>query len=122
MSWHRLSLTDTPYPRVRVDFKNNATIQREPLEVECEPFIDVKVAGFKAKGKRVVIWPVAGVEELEPTRKPEPPAEETAEEDSNNSPATANETPVESLDPDEGKTEQQVRDEITGQLTFDFDE
>lgn len=117
-----LLLTDTPYPRVRVDFKNNATIQREPLEVECEPFIDVKVAGFKAKGKRVVIWPVAGVEELEPTRKPEPPAEETAEEDSNNSPATANETPVESLDPDEGKTEQQVRDEITGQLTFDFDE
>ncbi|MCM1079935.1 MAG: DNA gyrase/topoisomerase IV subunit A [Clostridium sp.] len=115
-------LTDTPYPRVRVNFKNNDTIQRESLEIECETFIDVKVAGFKAKGKRVAIWPVAGVEELEPARLPEPEEKKDDAEDiadSGNDGAGGHEG---TLDPDAGKTEQEVMDEITGQLRLDFDE
>ena len=47
------------------------------MEIDAEQFISVK--GFKAKGKRVSTWTVDKVEELEPTRFPEP-EEETPEE------------------------------------------
>lgn len=107
-------LTDTPYPRVQIDFDNSGTTQHEPLIVECEPFIDIKVAGFKSKGRRVAVWPVTGITELEPTRKPEQPAEADEEREENDEPVN--------LDPDAGKTEQQVEDEITGQLSFSFDD
>lgn len=107
-------LTDTPYPRVQIDFDNSGTTQHEPLIVECEPFIDIKVAGFKSKGRRVAVWPVTGITELEPTRQPEQPAEADDEREENDEPVN--------LDPDAGKTEQQVEDEITGQLSFSFDD
>ena len=107
-------LTDTPYPRVQIDFDNSGTTQHEPLIVECEPFIDIKVAGFKSKGRRVAVWPVTGITELEPTRLPEQPAEADDEREENDEPVN--------LDPDAGKTEQQVEDEITGQLSFSFDD
>ena len=106
-------LTDTPYPRVQVDFNNTDTMQHEPLIVDCESFVDIKVAGFKAKGKRVAVWPVAGVTELEPLRQPEPQTEDAEITEADNEPLN--------LDPDAGKTEQQVEDEITGQLSFNFD-
>ena len=106
-------LTDTPYPRVQVDFNNTDTMQHEPLIVDCESFVDIKVAGFKAKGKRVAVWPVAGVTELEPLRQPEPQTEDAEIAEADNEPLN--------LDPDAGKTEQQVEDEITGQLSFNFD-
>lgn len=107
-------LTDTPYPRVQIDFDNSGTTQHEPLIVECEPFIDIKVAGFKSKGRRVAVWPVTGITELEPARQPEQPAEADEEREENDEPVN--------LDPDAGKTEQQVEDEITGQLSFSFDD
>ena len=106
-------LTDTPYPRVQVDFNNTDTMQHEPLIVDCESFVDIKVAGFKAKGKRIAVWPVAGVTELEPLRQPEPQTEDAEIAEADNEPLN--------LDPDAGKTEQQVEDEITGQLSFNFD-
>lgn len=107
-------LTDTPYPRVQIDFDNSGTTQHEPLIVECEPFIDIKVAGFKSKGRRVAVWPVTGITELEPTRQPEQPGEADEEREENDESVN--------LDPDAGKTEQQVEDEITGQLSFSFDD
>ena len=107
-------LTDTPYPRVQIDFDNSGTTQHEPLIVECEPFIDIKVAGFKSKGRRVAVWPVTGITELEPTRQPEQSAEADEEREEDDEPVN--------LDPDAGKTEQQVEDEITGQLSFSFDD
>lgn len=107
-------LTDTPYPRVQIDFDNSGTTQHEPLIVECEPFIDIKVAGFKSKGRRVAVWPVTGITELEPTRQPEQSAEADEEREENDESVN--------LDPDAGKTEQQVEDEITGQLSFSFDD
>ena len=62
-------LTDQPYPRIRVTF-GDADAHREPMEIEIEEFIAVK--GFKAKGKRITTWKIANIEQLEPTRQPEP--------------------------------------------------
>ena len=63
----------------------------------------------KAKGKRLTTYALENIEELEPTRFPEPPAE-TADADT--------EPEEEDLDPDAGKSEQQIRDELTGQLNL----
>jgi len=107
-------LTDTPYPRVRLVFESSDIIRRDPQEVECEPFIDIKAAGFKSKGRRVAVWPVVGIEELEPTRQPEP--EDNPETGDASTPdAQSADT---NLDPDAGKSEQEVADEITGQTNF----
>ena len=109
-------LTDTPYPCVELVFENNDTIHHEPLTVDCEAFVDIKAAGFKAKGKRVAVWPVIEINELEPVRPPEPVAET---QDGAEAAEGADDV---NLDPDAGKTEQQVEDEITGQLSLNFDE
>lgn len=112
-----LVLTDVAYPRLEVTFKPITTpdgqaTQRPPMEVDAEEFIAVK--GFKAKGKRVCTWDVEEVTELEPTRFPEPEAEPDDDDDNDSEP--------ENLDPDAGKSQQQVIDEMTGQLNlFDND-
>ena len=54
-------------------------------------------------------WELAKVEELEPLRFPEP------EQDDDTQPE---ESEPENLDPDKGKSEQQVIDEMTGQLNL----
>ena len=95
------------YPRVKVSFGGNDAF-REPMEIDAEQFIAVK--GFKAKGKRITTWQIESIEELEPTRWPESLAED--EGDSDNSEEEVN------LDPDAGKSEQRVRDEIIGQLNL----
>jgi topoisomerase-4 subunit A len=109
----QILLTDTPYPRLLVTYGGNDAY-RGSEEVDVEQFISVK--GFKAKGKRLTTWQIASIEELEPTRFPEPSNEESAEED---------EEEPENLDPDAGKSQQQVIDELTGQQNlfadFDFD-
>ena len=95
-------LTDTPYPLLELTFNEPDTF-RGPLQVDAEEFIGVK--GFKAKGKRLTTYALAKVKELEPTRVPEPEAEEEPEEEFE-----------EVIDPDEGKSDGDIRDEITGQL------
>ncbi|MCH5175382.1 MAG: DNA gyrase/topoisomerase IV subunit A [Prevotellaceae bacterium] len=97
-------LTDTPFPRLQLTFYEPDAF-RGPLEVDAEEYIAVK--GFKAKGKRLTTYALDTVTELEPTRFPEPETEE--EED------IAEET-EEVVDPDEGKSDADIRDEITGQL------
>lgn len=106
-------LTDTVYPRIRVTWAG-ADSARAPMEIDAEQFIAVK--GFKAKGKRIATWVVDQVEELEPTRFPEPETDATADGDS-----IADEE-EENLDPDAGKTQRQVIDEITGQQELFSDE
>lgn len=65
-------VTDTPFPRLKVNFdQTNKT--REPLELDAEEFIGVK--SIFAKGKRISNYAVESIEELEPTRFPEPPDE-----------------------------------------------
>ena len=116
-------LTDTVYPLLRVTY-GGADAVRPAEEIDAEQFIGQK--SFKAKGKRLTTWAVDAVEELEPVRFPEPPASDdgSAEEPSTNG-APEGDEPAENLDPDAGKSEQQVIDELTGQQNLfsdaDFD-
>ena len=78
-------LSGEVYPRIQVVFGGHDQF-REPLVVEASDFVGVK--GFKAKGKRLTTFTVDHIEDLEPTRKPEP-QEETVE---TNAPETENDT------------------------------
>ncbi len=62
-----LLLTDTPYPRLFFSFGGSDSV-RTPLEVQADEFIGVK--SFKAKGKRISIFKIDKIEELEPTKFP----------------------------------------------------
>lgn len=101
-------LSSQVYPRIRVTF-GGADAFRDPMDIDVDEFIAVK--GFKAKGKRISTWQVASIEELEPTRFPE-------EEDDNDDGDGGDDEEEENLDPDRGKSQQQVIDEITGQLSL----
>lgn len=102
-------LTDQVYPRILVTY-GGADEFRGSEEIDVEQFIAVK--GYKAKGKRLTTYQIASITELEPTRLPDPPQEDEADE-------TEEE---ENLDPDAGKSQQQVIDELTGQQTLFSDE
>ncbi len=119
-------LTDVAYPLVKVTY-GGADAFRGSEEVDAETFISVK--GFKAKGKRLSTWQVESIEELEPVRFPESELSESSEsselsENSENSePSESSElSEPENLDPDAGKSQQQVIDEMTGQLRLFPDE
>ena len=99
-------LTDTPFPRLQLTFNEPDTF-RGPLEVDAEEYISVK--GIKAKGKRLTTYSLAEVKELEPTRFP-------SEEDEGDDEGSDDSGPIDVADPDEGKSDSEVRDEITGQL------
>jgi topoisomerase-4 subunit A len=103
-------LSDVVYPLIRVTY-GGADEYRGSEEIDAEQFIAVK--GFKAKGKRISTWQIESIEELEPVRFPEEPEE--AED------AEGTEEP-EDLDPDAGKSQQQIIDEMTGQLRLFDDE
>ena len=102
-----LLLTDTPYPHIRVTM-GGADGFREPMEIEADEFIGVK--SFKAKGKRITTFQVESVEELEPTKKP------VVDEENNPDPENQEDNSPDVTDPDEGKSQQDVADEMTGQL------
>ncbi|WP_321425213.1 DNA gyrase/topoisomerase IV subunit A [uncultured Bacteroides sp.] len=96
-------LTDEYYPRLEVVFGGNDNF-RDPIIIDADEFISVK--SFKAKGKRISTFTIDTINELEPTRFPEPANEESDIED----------TEVENIDPDKDKTEGDIIDEITGQM------
>ena len=96
-------LTDEYYPRLEVVFGGHDAF-RDPLVVEADDFVAIK--SFKAKGKRLTTYTLDTVNELEPTRRPEPA--ETPD-------PTPEEEP-EDLDPDKGKTPGDILDELTGQM------
>lgn len=97
-------LTDEVYPRLEVIFGGHDSF-REALIIEADEFIAVK--GFKAKGKRLTNYTLDTINELEPTRQPEP-VDEGNDEGSDEEP--------ENLDPDRDKSEGDIIDEITGQM------
>ena len=104
-------LTDTCYPRIQIAY-GGADAFRGTEEIDAEQFIAVK--SYKAKGKRLTIYALEAITELEPTRFPE--EKETTEDQD------LAEERDEDLDPDAGKSEQQVIDELTGQLRLFDDE
>ena len=107
-------LTDVAYPRILVTY-GGADALRPQEEIDAESFVGQK--SFKAKGKRLTNWTVERIEELEPLRHPDP--EEQAEEPEDSAEEAQEQ---EDLDPDKGKSQQQVIDEITGQLSLFSDE
>lgn len=103
-------LTDVAYPRILVTY-GGADALRPQEEIDAESFVGQK--SFKAKGKRLTNWAVERIEELEPLRHPDP--EEQTEEPEDSAEEAQEQ---EDLDPDKGKSQQQVIDEITGQLSL----
>ena len=110
-----LILTDVAFPRLLVTMGGNDSF-REPIEVDAEEFISVK--SFKARGKRVTTNNVAKVEELEPTRVPSStlPHEGEGEPEENESEDPQLPEEQDSEDIFEGKSQQDVADEMNGQL------
>ncbi len=113
-----LLLTDTAYPRVEIHFAEPDTF-RGPQEVDAEEFVAVK--GFKAKGKRLTTFALEKVVELEPTRFPEaedgePGGDGEAGSHGTTDAAGAAEAETPGAPADGEKTDEEIRDEITGQL------
>ena len=122
-----LLLTDTKSPRLLLTFGGLDSF-RGTQEIDVNEFALVK--GYKARGKRLTTFQLDKLEELETL------AEETAEApediEGNNVPAENDEAAAangasataspqdaaENLDPDAGKSQQQIIDEITGQLNL----
>lgn len=98
-----LCLSDAQGARFRVLFGGNDTF-RGTMDVTAAEFIACK--SFKAKGKRLTNYDVTDIHEIEPI---EMPLNESEEE------PTAIVPQEYDLDPDNGKSEDEVRDEITGQ-------
>ncbi len=105
-------LTDEYYPRFEVIFGGHDSF-RDPLIIDADEFIAVK--GFKAKGKRITTFNIDTINELEPIKVYQPELQD----------ATVNMTVVEemnaNLDPDQGKSEGDIVDEITGQMKLGLD-
>ncbi|WP_321333690.1 DNA gyrase/topoisomerase IV subunit A [uncultured Bacteroides sp.] len=98
-------LSDEYYPRLEIIFGGHDSF-RDPVAIDVEEFIAVK--GFKAKGKRITTFSVETINELEPTRFPD--------SEENNEKLEEEEQESENLDPDNGKSEDDIIDEITGQM------
>ena len=94
-------LTDEFYPRLEVVFGGDDEF-REPLIIDADEFIGTK--SFRAKGKRITTYEIDTINELEPTRFPEAEVQEAIEDEKEN------------LDPDQNKSDEDIRDEITGQM------
>ncbi len=115
-----LLLSDIPYPRLELTFLEPDTF-RGPLEIDAEEFIAVK--GFKAKGKRLTTYALDQVTELEPTRFPEPDEDDNSDDgeegdDDEVDDVDGNDTETDdenNNDPDD-KSDDEIRDELTGQL------
>lgn len=104
-----LLLTNQAYPRIKTVFGNGDSF-RNPEVIDAESFIKVK--GWKAKGKRITAFSVDHFEELEPTRFPD------SEENNENgeTPESTSEEQEEAVNPDISKSDDELRDEQTGQL------
>ncbi len=109
-------LSDQMYPLIRVTYGGKDAF-RGSEDIDAEQFIAVK--GFKAKGKRIATYEIETIEELEPVRWPEEP--EPGDEEQNEAPQAVGDA-FENLDPDAGKSRQQIIDEMTGQLRLFPDE
>ena len=95
-------LTDVVFPRMKAIFGGNDDF-RDPLEIDVDEFIAVK--GFRAKGKRISNFEIQTVEELEPIKFPEEPKEDQSTK-----------VEIEEENADEGISDSDLRDEITGQM------
>ncbi|MBO7137466.1 MAG: hypothetical protein J6V92_03255, partial [Bacteroidaceae bacterium] len=133
-----LLVTDTAYPRLLVTLGGVDSF-RDPFEVDGESFVGIK--SFKAIGKRITTLHIGKVEELEPIKTP-PISPEDGEDMQDGDEVSPSEEDIEvpeiteetdgteesngpeetdgTLDPYEGKSQQDIEDEMNGQLRLDF--
>ncbi len=105
-------VTDTDFPRILVTM-GGVDDFRDPIELDAEGFVGIK--SYKAIGKRITTLHIGKVEELEPTRFAE------VENDKNDEADTEpNNDAEKEPDPYDGKSQQDVSDEMTGQLHLDL--
>ncbi len=103
-------LSDNKYPRFKVVFAG-ADEFREPLVIDAEEYIGVK--SFKAKGKRITTYEVGSIEETEPREVPDDEPETLPSVDID----------TEQSGTDDAINQNDVRDELTGQMRlFDSDD
>lgn len=105
-----LLISDKKYPRFRVVF-GGVDEFREPLVVDAVDYIGEK--SFKAKGKRLTTYTVGNIEEIEPREVPEEEVEAVPEVDIE---------PVKVVKSDDIINQNDVRDELTGQMRLFEDE
>lgn len=98
-------LSDKPGARFEVAF-GDADSFREPLIIDATEFIGIK--SFRAKGKRISNYAIAGITELQP-REVEEDTDEMPEPDTTLTENDENEM----IEPD--RSDDEVRDEINGQ-------
>ena len=111
-----LLLTDTPYPHLLVTY-GGADAFRGSEEIDAEQFIAVK--GYKAKGKRLTTYALESIEEQDPQLDPRNSSQTSPTNPASDpNPSADSAEEQEDLDPDAGKSEQQIRDELTGQLNL----
>jgi len=119
-------LSDVVYPLVKVTY-GGVDEYRGSEEIDAEQFIAVK--GFKAKGKRISTWQIESIEELEPTRFPEeeeaPLSSPEGEAPLSSPEGDTIDSALDTIEAPSGavggaKSQQQIVDEMTGQLSFDF--
>ena len=100
-------LSDKPGAMFRVTFAAPDDF-RDPLTVDAEEFIAVK--SFKAKGKRLTTFAIDAIEELEPKEVAE------TDDDGTDAPTADIDDIGDEIDAEEPeKSDDEVRDEITGQ-------
>nr|MDE6097925.1 DNA gyrase/topoisomerase IV subunit A [Muribaculaceae bacterium] len=104
-------LTDTAGAMLKISFAAPDDI-REPITVDVEEFIAVK--SFKAKGKRLTTFSLAGVEELEPKPQDETPSDEEAEDRSDED-EDNDDVQDETSDDSNDISDEELRDDIIGQ-------
>ena len=105
-----LLISDKKYPRFRVVF-GGVDEFREPLVVDAVDYIGEK--SFKAKGKRLTTYTVGNIEEIEPREVPEEEDEAVPEVDIE---------PAKVVKSDDIINQNDVRDELTGQMRLFEDE
>ena len=96
-----LYLTDEPLPRFEVKFGGDDA-EREPLIIDADEFIGTK--SFKAKGKRISNYTIDSVTEIEPRELPQDELPEPGDDEPSSDEPT-----------EEGISQQQVMDRLTGQ-------
>ena len=105
-----LLISDKKYPRFRVVF-GGVDEFREPLVVDAVDYIGEK--SYKAKGKRLTTYMVGNIEEIEPREVPEEEVEAVPEVDIE---------PAKVVKSDDIINQNDVRDELTGQMRLFEDE
>ena len=105
-----LLISDKKYPRFRVVFGGIDEF-REPLVVDAVDYIGEK--SYKAKGKRLTTYTVGNIEEIEPREVPEEEVEAVPEVDIE---------PAKVVKSDDIINQNDVRDELTGQMRLFEDE